>query len=179
MSVVDLKASRSIVRYDPAKNQFILTVSPFEIGAVMRLPMKRYLKKAGLWVAPATRLNCTQLLKIADKWQWDSGTREIAEATQVSAGADRAWPAWYKSAGPKPFKHQLEARRLAYSKDNYFLSMEQGTAKTKVAIDVVCAHQLHHKITHVVIVCPSSVCRTWEDEIRTHCPLPYEIGRAS
>lgn len=173
-----MSAAPSKIRYDGEKNRFLITASPFDIGVMMRLPMRRYMKKAGVWIAPATRINCTYLLeKCLIKWDWEADASEAANKAIIKIDEHRVWPAWYKHKGPEPYKHQRTARELAYAKDSYFLSMEQGTAKTKVAIDVACAHHLHNKIQYVVIVCPLSVARTWEDELITHCPLPYAVAR--
>jgi superfamily II DNA or RNA helicase len=169
-----------MIRYVADKNQFFINAPPQFIGPVMRLPMRRFMKKAGVWQVPATRLNCQVMLDTlkSDKWEWQPEALEAAHRATSGTQELRAWPAWYRHAGPEPYEHQKRAMQLAYARDAFFLSMEQGTAKTKVAIDVGCAHYLHQRVQYVVIVCPMSVCRTWEDELRTHCPLPFVVHRA-
>jgi len=167
------------IRYDASKNRFLITAPPQQVGTVMRLPMRRFMQKLNVWIAPATRLNCETMLETMGAWEWDGGAREIAQSTQIHDEAKRAWPTWYKYGGPAPYRHQREAAALAYAYDEFFLSMEPGTAKTKVAIDVACAHRLHQYIESCVIICPLSVARTWEDELKTHCPLPYVVAQGS
>lgn len=163
------------IRYDATKNRFLITAPPQQLGVVMKIPMRRHMAKLGVWVAPASRLNCELMLKVMDDWTWDDGARTAAESTQVRDEAKRAWPIWYKHGGPPPLAHQKDAAALAYAHDSYFLSMEQGTMKTKIAIDVACAHRLHNRITTCLVICPLTVTRTWHDELRTHCPLPFKL----
>lgn len=168
-----------MIRYDSDKNRFILQVPPQQVGYVMRLPMRRFMQRAAVWVAPATRLNCMKMLETMGGWEWDPEARSVAESAVTGGDTGRIWPHWYRHKDPQPLEHQKKAAALAYAKDAYFLSMEQGTMKTKVAIDVACAHRLHQRIEVCVVICPNCVTRTWEDELAKHCPLPYKVVRGS
>lgn len=48
--------------------------------------------------------------------------------------------------------------------------MEQGTGKTKVAIDRTVYNFERGKINGFLILCPKSLVETWLEEIVTHCP---------
>lgn len=50
------------------------------------------------------------------------------------------------------------------------LFMEQGTGKTKVAIDRSVYNFERTKIQGVLVICPKSLTETWVEEIATHCP---------
>ena len=169
----------STIRYDSERHRFIVKVVPQYMGMVMRLPMRRYMSKLGVWIVPATRLNCEELLRNKSAFNWDGEALGVAEQAAKKDDAGRAWPIWYRHRDPQPFKHQLTACHLGYAHDEYFFSMEQGTCKTKVAIDIACVHRLHSKIEVLVVICPLSVTRTWEDELAKHCPLPYVVEYGS
>jgi len=64
----------------------------------------------------------------------------------------------------KPYPHQRRALIKAKTMPNFALFMEQGTGKTKVAIDR--AGDLFHKglISGVLVVAPKGVHRQWVDE---------------
>jgi len=70
----------------------------------------------------------------------------------------------------EPYSQQLEAfnktKNFAYAA--YF--MEQGTGKTKVAIDRSAYLFENDKIDGVLVLCPNSLTDTWTEEIDTHCP---------
>jgi len=70
----------------------------------------------------------------------------------------------------EPYAHQRDAfnhtAHLAYAA----LFMEQGTGKTKVAIDRTVYNFERGKIQSALILCPKSLTATWIEEIVTHCP---------
>lgn len=69
----------------------------------------------------------------------------------------------------KPFAHQLKAFELSKDQPVYALLMEQGTGKTKVAIDNVAYLYELGKIDALLVVAPNGVHRNWSnDEIPAH-----------
>ncbi len=70
----------------------------------------------------------------------------------------------------EPFAHQ----RAAFDKSANFryaaYFMEQGTGKTKLAIDRSVYLYRKGVIDAVIVICPKSLIETWEEEIETHCP---------
>ncbi len=74
----------------------------------------------------------------------------------------------------KPYKHQIEAYNLLYEKEFGALFMEQGTGKSKVAIDIACNLYDQGKINAVMVIAPNGVHRQWNDEqIPEHCSVGY------
>jgi SNF2 family DNA or RNA helicase len=73
----------------------------------------------------------------------------------------------------EPYAHQKEAldktAPLAYAA----LFMQQGTGKSKVAIDRSTVAFQKRKIDGTIILCPKSLTETWVEELETHCPDPY------
>lgn len=68
-----------------------------------------------------------------------------------------------------PFEHQLIALIRSENAVNYALFMEQGTGKTKVAIDTAAHLYKRHEITALIVIAPSGVDINWkENEIPAH-----------
>ena len=74
----------------------------------------------------------------------------------------------------KPFAHQLEAYKFTEAKPNFALFMEQGTGKTKTAIDIAATRFTEGKINGLLIVAPNHVHRQWAvEQLPIHCPVAY------
>ncbi len=68
--------------------------------------------------------------------------------------------------------HQREALAFVEDKPGSMLAMEMGTGKTKVAIDLMDAHDYRR----VLILCPLSVVAgVWPGEFAKHSPAPWTI----
>lgn len=76
----------------------------------------------------------------------------------------------------KPFEHQLHAFMLSRDEENFALLMEQGTGKTKVAIDTCAWNYSQGRINAVIVIAPNGVHRNWiKRELPVHLPdhVPY------
>lgn len=86
----------------------------------------------------------------------------------------------YLNSGPPPRKHQDDAFFFIYSlftsgKNYGALFMEQGTGKTKVALNVAGNLYAENKIDTLMVIAPNGVQDQWnDDQIPLHCPVPYE-----
>ena len=77
----------------------------------------------------------------------------------------------------EPYAHQKAAFQDSWAKPYYFLAMEMGTGKSKVAIDSIGALYKRGDIDTVLIVAPKGVFDNWiQQEIPRH--LPDDIKRA-
>jgi SNF2 family DNA or RNA helicase len=74
---------------------------------------------------------------------------------------------------PPPWEHQKRAFMLSRDLPYYAYLMEQGTGKTRVAIDNVCYKFDRGDIDAVLVVCPNSVKSNWEEEIPNLAPEDY------
>jgi SNF2-related domain len=80
----------------------------------------------------------------------------------------------------RPYAHQVAAIEFLlslYRKGNKAgaLLMAPRTGKTKVAIDWASILHQAGKVSRVIVICPVSVMGVWEEEIKTHCPVPYKV----
>lgn len=71
----------------------------------------------------------------------------------------------------EPYAHQKAAFQDSWAKPYYFLAMEMGTGKSKVAIDSIGALYKRGDIDTVLIVAPKGVFDNWiQQEIPRHLP---------
>ena len=83
-------------------------------------------------------------------------------------------PTTYKSK-TVAYDHQSEAMNKMRNKTNFALFMEQGTGKTKCAIDRAGQLFVEGKITAMLVVSKKGVHRQWVDsEIPAHLGLDYD-----
>ena len=64
----------------------------------------------------------------------------------------------------KPYNHQTDAYNKLYKKEGSALFMEQGTGKSKVAIDIACNLFMEKKINAVLLIAPNGVQTQWAEE---------------
>ena len=75
----------------------------------------------------------------------------------------------------KPFAHQLKVFLESRRKRNFALLMEQGTGKTKVALDTAAYLYLNGKIDTLVVIAPNGVHRAWVNkEIPIHMACKHK-----
>ncbi len=78
----------------------------------------------------------------------------------------------YKTA---PYDHQIDAFNAVYGREYFALFMQQGTGKSKVAIDVASNLYKEGKIDGVMLIAPNGVQEQWEiEQIPTHSPVRYQ-----
>jgi len=70
-----------------------------------------------------------------------------------------------------PYLHQHDCFMLSRDKDAFAILAEQGTGKTKIAIDTIAYLYANGKINTALVVAPNGVHRNWVDnEIPVHMP---------
>jgi len=76
----------------------------------------------------------------------------------------------------KPYNHQVDALDKLFGKEFGALFMEQGTGKTKVAIDMSSNLFLEGKINAVLLIAPNGVQKQWaKEQIPEHSPVPVKV----
>jgi hypothetical protein len=100
------------------------------------------------------------------------------DVPRVSASTAALRPAFVYTAKSKPYAHQTRALDAAREKDHFALFLEQGTGKTKVAIDRFGELYAQNKIDAVLIITKKGVHSQWiNEQVPTH--LPDEITRVA
>jgi SNF2 family DNA or RNA helicase len=75
----------------------------------------------------------------------------------------------------KPYRHQHKALLRALKQHYLGVLWEPGLGKSKLIVDWAAAENMRGNIQRVLIVCPLSAVGVWEDEFKSHCPVPYLI----
>ncbi|MHA1248726.1 MAG: DEAD/DEAH box helicase [Candidatus Helarchaeota archaeon] len=75
----------------------------------------------------------------------------------------------------QPYTHQIEGLKRVLSSNFFALFWEVGTGKTKVILDCISYLKERDEIKYALVMCPVSVIKTWEDEIRKHSDLSYAV----
>lgn len=71
----------------------------------------------------------------------------------------------------RPYEHQARVLRKDYRRTSHALFWEQGTGKSKAAIDNACMLYEEGEISFVLIVAPNGVHANWvREELPTHVP---------
>ncbi len=74
----------------------------------------------------------------------------------------------------EPFDYQVDAFHKCYPLDYFAEFMEQGTGKTKVAIDIACNLFMEKKINAVLLIAPNGVHEQWiKEQIPEHSSVPF------
>lgn len=163
-------------RIDREKNK--LMISPQGVGdfnVFMHLPSRRWMKRARVFVVPATRANCSHLLASPLAGELQGEVAEYIRERSVTKAGDRPFPKWYNYK-TNPFPDQFNAIHKAYKNDQFALYMRMGSGKSKSAIDLLTAAFYERRIDAVVVVCPNAVKPVWlasDGQIVTHSPCPY------
>jgi len=77
----------------------------------------------------------------------------------------------------EPYPHQKTALEKMAGKPCFALFMEQGTGKTKVAIDSAGQRFCLNQITGVLVISPKGVHRQWvESQLPRHCGVEYSAA---
>lgn len=162
------------VTYLPDSKRIRLVCDFNENRMISSLQGKRFMTKARHWLAPVIGHNARIILAIAqehDSVVIDDYTKDILQKCLQKREFNRVpFPAWYPMK-TTPYSQQSAALDRAWGLDRAAFFMEQGTGKSKVAIDLNSAHLLQGTIDCWVVFCPNSVRENWLGEITTHCPV--------
>ncbi len=159
--------------------------TPFDMKSLcQRIPeYSRWSGALGAWTCKKTRRNVEYLMSMFKNLTWTSEALEFC-ASYLSAeqrtdhqrtqkeeilAMDEVEVLDYKW-GTQPYEHQAKAFKLSRDAENFALLMEQGTGKTKVAIDTTVWMLTQSRIDALLVVCPNGVKSVWPEEWEIHCP---------
>lgn len=160
-------------RVDTEKNKLLISPKDEDdFTVLMKLPSRRWMKRARTFVVPATRVNCAYLLASPLLHELPEHILDYVQNRAVTKAGDRAFPRWY-SHKLNPFPDQFNAVNKAYKNNVWALYMRMGSGKSKSAIDIVTAAFFERHIDAAVVICPNAVKPVWlGNEIDTHSPCP-------
>jgi hypothetical protein len=102
----------------------------------------------------------------------------VAKGELLDRIADASYGVYYRSKGPEPWPHQLEALTFCLERGSALLLIKVRRGKTKIALD--WATQLHkaRRIKRVLVIVPQPiVLEVWKQETPRHSALSIAIAR--
>lgn len=162
-------------KVDRDKNKLLIAPQrEDDFTTLMQLPSRRWMKRAHMFIVPATRVNCAHLLAspLLGEIQGEA-LQYIQEHASTQAG-NRPFPKWY-TFKTNPFPDQFNAIHKCYRNNTWALFMRMGSGKSKAAIDLATAAFYEQLIEGVILICPNAVKPVWladHGQIIEHSPCP-------
>lgn len=174
-----------ITTYD-AKTRRLVMAAPFHLADAIRgFPSRRFDPKTKAWKLPLIKGNINHLKKVEKiydfKYHPDAADAIANHAKLMAAPKTTPFPAhaydFTKSAaGFVPMEHQTRMLDLSWGKPASAWFAKMGTGKTFTAIHLAMAYWIAGEIDAVVIVCPSTLRRTWLKEFAKYATRPYDFN---
>lgn len=171
------------VTYDSNTKRFSMK-SGFHLVDVMReFPSRRFDPKHKVWKMPLVKANIDHLESVRHKY-----TFKLDESAQSAVDNFKAitirppksqfpYHLYDFSKSEKkyePMEHQRKMMDLAWSYDSFAWFAKMGTGKTFAAIHVAMARWMAGQIDAVVIICPSTLRKTWMKELAKFATCKYD-----
>ena len=172
------------------RHKNLLTIdTPYQLkGLCQAIPdYRKWNKTLKMWVARPSVPTVVYMTEVFRSAEWSPEAMElVAEAMVIQERAEEL-RAERKDVGPdpevvdyiwegvpSPFAHQKRGFLLSRDEVAYALLMEQGTGKTKIAIDTVAWWHMTGKANALFVVAPNGVKDVWAEEIEDHLPTTVD-----
>lgn len=150
--------------------------SPFSFKDTLKgIPGARWNKEERCWEYAFTATVAKELaealgtfLPMADLERLLAQAKGLVAAAQVKAVAAEDVPP-VPNEGTRSWTHQARAYWFAHSLKSAMLSMDMGTGKSKVAVNIA----VNGQCATVLVICPLSVVDVWPSEFRKHAPQGF------
>lgn len=171
------------VDFDTKTKRLVIT-APFHLNdAVRSLPSRRFDPKSKTWRVPMVRGNLAQISETRKLYDYQftaAASEAIFNAEEITAAPKHVpFPTTYDfNKAPVPYVpmgHQTKMLDLAWGLKSAAWFAKMGTGKTFAAIHLACARWLLGQIDGVMIVCPSTLRRTWMKELKKFATVPYDF----
>ncbi|OPY90558.1 MAG: hypothetical protein A4E73_02402 [Syntrophaceae bacterium PtaU1.Bin231] len=154
----------------------IRAFSPFRFKDVLKgISGARWNRDARCWEWPFTGTVARELaerigtfLDMKDLEMLIAHAKGLIAAEQVKRAADGDVPP-VPSEKTRSWTHQARAYWFAHNLRAAMLSMDMGTGKSKVAVNVA----VNGRCSTVLVICPLSVVDVWPSEFEKHAPAGY------
>lgn len=175
MSLSSSPSSDIQIGFDEKSSRFLITVPPWLVDKVRRIPNRRWDGRRRVWTAPCLRANSDHLLDAFDQRCFTPMALQMAhkskERSIVEAGS---FPEVY-TFKTTPRAYQRKALDLAYGKSSFAFYMDMGTGKTKTSLDLFSAYFIDQKVDRLLIVTKFSTRKNWEREVGIHMPVDADV----
>lgn len=168
-----------------AKTKRLAMVAPFHLNDAIRgFPSRRFDPKGKSWQVPLVKANLQHLAEIRHlyQFQFDDAAQFALQTHEQLMAAPKVIPfpadahPFEKSATKyTPFDHQRKMLDISWNLPASAWFAKMGTGKTFAAIHLAAARWMRGQIDGVVIICPSTLRRTWVKELVKYAPCEYDI----
>jgi SNF2 family DNA or RNA helicase len=150
-----------------------------DIGVDTRLlagiPSKLWSNEKRKWLVPMVKLNEKYLSETSGITISDLAKQMMTKALKKMEAGLRPAASEMPAVQFKlpPMKHQMDALRKLWPVRYGGLFSEPGTGKSKIALDLAAMLLLNKEIDGIIIVCPTSLKKNWEEQLRLHMSAKY------
>lgn len=172
------------VDYDPKTRRLKMT-APFHLNDAIRgFPSKRFDPKNKHWKVPITKANLAHFETILHQYsikmspEADDAIRSFHESSVAPIPQlfpDHLYDFTKSRSGFLPMDHQRKMLDLAWGLMAAAWFAKMGTGKTYAAVHLACARYLLGQIDAVMIICPSTLRRTWLKELAKYATVDYNF----
>lgn len=172
------------VDHDPKTRRLKFT-APFHLNDAIRgFPAKRFDPKGKHWKVPITKANLAHFEGMLRKYEIrmsPEADNAIMEFKQASVAPipqpfpDHLYDFTKSKSGFLPMNHQRKMLDLAWGLMAAAWFAKMGTGKTFAAVHLACARYLLGQIDAVMIICPSTLRRTWQKELAKYATCEYDF----
>lgn len=163
------------------KTKKLAMAAGFHLNDVLReFPSRRFDPKSKRWMMPLVAANMRHFDSV--RHRYDFVLTEPAKIAVNNYEALSRGPVHipfplhaYNFGNMTPFEHQMGMLNQAWGLECFAWFAEMGTGKTFTTIHYAQAKFLEGKIDQVCIVCPSTLRRTWQKELKKYCRIPYDF----
>jgi len=167
------------------KTRRLVFKAPFHMSDVVRgFPSRRFDPKGKVWKVPLVKANINHLREVFHLYPFNVSTE--AQAACADHEALMAGPKYvpfprhiydFKKSQLKydPMQHQDKMLDLAYGLKASAWFAKMGTGKTFAAVHLAMARWAAGQIDAVMIICPSTLRRTWLKELAKYATYDYDF----
>jgi len=173
-----------ITTYD-AKTRRLVMNAPFHLADAIRgFPSRRFDPKHKVWKLPLIKGNINHLDRVKGVYEFRfhpdamdaiNNHVKLMEAPKKVPFPAHVYDFSKSKAGFMPMEHQQKMLDLSWGLPASAWFAKMGTGKTFTAIHLAMARWIAGEIDAVVIICPSTLRRTWLKEFGKYATRPYDF----
>ena len=159
----------------------------YTLSLVRGFPVRTFDRETQSWIISTTQSNLDYLKRMFkdEEYSIDPECQKFVSTEQIKTADETMWEFFFDQTKeisldgyvPKllPFRHQLVGTKYIHDCEYFALLWEMGTGKTKVVIDDISWHiKDREKPMNVLVICPKSIQRNWQNELEKNLPDDLE-----
>ena len=173
-----------VTTYEPKTRRLVMN-APFHLADAIRgFPSRRFDPKIKVWKLPLIKGNIAHLERMKNVYEFRfhpdaveaiKNHVKLMEAPKKVPFPAHVYDFTKSKVGFLPMEHQNRMLDLAWGLPACAWFAKMGTGKTFTAIHLSFARWIAGEIDAVVIICPSTLRRTWLKEFAKYATKPYDF----